>query len=92
MAGADKDELNEIRIALTNISDERGDKAIDGLERDADGDLRIEHRPGAIDEITDRMSDHGYEQREQLSEDAAEQQGSTEKRHVVTVFTRTGGE
>lgn len=89
MAGADKDELNEIRIALTNISDDLGNKAINGLNQDADGDIRIEHRPGATDEITDRMSDHGYEQQDQLSEEAAQQQADAATGHMITIFTRT---
>ena len=88
MAGADKDELNEIRIALTNVSDDQGDKAINGMNRDDDGDIRIEHRPGATDEITDRMTDHGYEQREQLSEETAQQQADAATGHVITVFTK----
>lgn len=91
MAGADKDELNEIRIALTNISDDRGDKALNGLERDDAGDIRIEHRPGAADEITDRMSDHGYERREELSETAAQQQADAAPGHQITIFTRSDG-
>ena len=89
MAGADKDEMNEIRIALTNISDEQGNKALNGLHRDDGGDIHIEHRPGATEEITDRMADHGYEQREQLSEDAAQQQADAATGHVITIFTRT---
>ena len=89
MAGAEKDELNEIRIALTNISDNRGDKALNGLSRDADGDIRIEHRPGATEEIADRMTDHGYEQREQLSERTAQQQADAAPGHVITIFTKT---
>lgn len=88
MAGADKDELNEIRIALTNISDNRGNKAINGIDRDADGDIRIEHRPDATDEITARMTDHGYEQRDRLSEGAAQQQADAETGHVITIFTK----
>ena len=89
MAGADKDEMNEIRIALTNISDEQGNKALNGLERTDDGAVHVEHRPGATEEISDRMADHGYERREQLSEDAAQRQADAETGHVVTIFTRT---
>ena len=88
MAGADKDELNEIRIALTNISDETGKKALNGIERDEAGDVRIEHRPDAADEIAERMGDHGYERRERLSEGAADERDDAATGHVVTVFTR----
>lgn len=91
MAGAEKDELNEIRIALANISDDRDQKAINGLSRDDAGDIRIEHRPGATDEITDRMADHGYEQREQLSEEDAQQRADAAAGHVITIFARSEG-
>lgn len=89
MAGADENELNEIRIALNNISDVKGEKAINGLERDADGTVTVEHRPGASDEIADRMSDHGYEQHERLSEGEAREEADAATGHVVTVFAKS---
>jgi hypothetical protein len=89
MAGAEKDEMNRIRTALSNTSDEQGNKAVNGISRDDDGAVSIEHRPGAADEIADRMDDIGYEQREQLSETDAQERFGADPGHVVTVFTRS---
>lgn len=89
MAGGDENELNEIRIALGNVSDDQGEKAIDGLEKNDDGTITIEHRPSATDEITDRMSDHGYAQDEHLSEGEARREADAATGHVVTVFSST---
>jgi hypothetical protein len=89
MAGAEKDEMNKIRTALSNTSDEKGNKAVNGIDRDDQGVVRIEHRPSASDEIDDRMDDIGYDRREQLSETNAQAEADADPGHVVTIFERT---
>lgn len=87
MAGSEKDEMNRIRTALSNTSDEQGNKAVNGIARD-DDTVRIEHRQTAADEITDRMEEIGYEQRERLSETEAQERADADPGHVVTVFSK----